>query len=137
MALNNFSTDLFTVSVNGLIITDWGDTDPPYTDDPIDPKSVLRRGMGGNAVRLDRINPGRTVTLNLNPGSPDSAFMQSLMTSKSTLILNKTQIGTLETALGTEGVIVNDGQVGRGGQTITDDQYIIEFNGWVQSKGGV
>ena len=136
MSLNNYSTELFTISVNGRIITDFGDTDPPYTDDPIDPKSTLRRGQGGNAVRLDRINPGRSVTLNLNPGSPDSAFMQALMTSGANIVFNRTQIGTLETAIGTEGVIVNDGQVGRGGQTITDDQYIMEFNGWTQSKGG-
>ena len=136
MSLNNFSTDLFTVSVNGRIITDWGDSDPAFTDDPIDQKSVLRRGMGGNGVRLDRINPGRSVVMNLNPGSPDSAFMQGLMTANENIIINRTQIGTLETAIGTDGVIINDGQVGRGGQTITDDQYIIEFNGWTQSKGG-
>ena len=136
MALNNYSTELFTISINGRIITDFGETDPPYTDDPIDPKSVLRRGQGGKGVRLDRINPGRTVTLNLNPGSPDSAFMQGLLTSNANIVFNKTQIGTLETAIGIDGVIVNDGQVGRGGQTITDDQYIMEFNGWTQSKGG-
>lgn len=136
MSLNDYSTELFTVSINGRIITDWGDSDPAFTDDPIDPKSVLRRGQGGNAARLDRINPGRTVTLNLNPGSPDSAYMQGLMTANANILLNRTQIGTLETALGTEGVIVNDGQVGRAGQTITDDQYIIEFNKWTQSKGG-
>ena len=76
MSLNNYSVELLTISVNGRIITDFGDTDPPYTDDPIDPNSVLRRGMGGNAVRLDRNTPGRTVTLNLNPGIADSAFMQ-------------------------------------------------------------
>ncbi len=136
MAINNLGTDLLTVSVNGRLISDWGNTDPAYTDAPIDPKSTLRRGQGGNAVRLDRINPGRTVTLNLNPGGPDSAYMQSLINSAQNITLSKTQIGTLETALGTEGVIVNDGQVGRGGQNITDDQYIIEFNGWTQSKGG-
>lgn len=136
MSLNNFSTDLFTVTVNGRIITDFGETDPPVTDDPIDPNSVLRRGQGGNAVRLDRKNPGRSVTLNLNPGSPDSSYMQGLLTSKANITFNRTQIGTLETAIGTDGVIVNDGQVGRGGSTITDDQYIIEFNGWAQSKGG-
>ena len=136
MPLNNYSTDLFTTSVNGRIITDWGDSDPAFTDAPIDPKSALRRGQGGRAARLDRINPGRTVTLNLNPGGPDSAYIQGLMTANATILLSRTQIGTLETALGSEGVIVNDGQVGRAGQTITDDQYIIEFNKWTQSKGG-
>lgn len=136
MSVNNYSTELFTLSVNGRIITDFGDSDPAFTDDPIDPKSVLRRGQGGNGVRLDRINPGRTVTINLNPGSPDSAYMQALMNANENIALNKTQIGTLETAIGVEGVIVNDGQVGRAGQTVTDDQYIIEFNSWTQTKGG-
>lgn len=136
MSINNLGTDLLAVSVNGRLITDWGNTDPAYNDAPIDPKSTLRRGQGGNAVRLDRINPGRTVTLNLNPGGPDSTYMQALINAGLNISLSKTQIGTLETALGIEGVIVNDGPVGRGGQNITDDQYIIEFNGWTQSKGG-
>jgi len=137
MALNNFSTDLFVVVVNGRTIADWGDTATPFTDDPIDPKTTLRRGQGGNAVRLNRINPGRNVKLFLNPGSPDSAFMQGLMNSNANITISKTQIGTLETAIGTEGVIVNDASNGRGGSTITDDQYILEFNGWTASKGGI
>lgn len=136
MAVNNFSTDLLAVSVNGRLITDWGNTDPAYIEVPIDPSSTLRRGQGGNAARLDRINPGQTVTLNLNPGGADSAYMQSLKNSGASITLNKTQIGSLETALGTEGVIVNRGQTGRGGRNITDDQYIIEFNGWTESAGG-
>lgn len=135
MALNNFSTDLFTVNINGRTIDDWGETATPFTDEPIDPKRVLRRGQGGNAVRLDRINPGRRVTLYLNPGSPDSAFLQGLFESGANISLGKTQIGTLESAVGTEGVIVNDASVGRGGSTISDDQYILEFNVWTATKG--
>ena len=133
--INNFSTDLFVVVVNGRTLTDWGETATPFTDDPIDPKVTLRRGQGGNAVRLNRINPGRSVKIFLNPGSPDSAFVQGLFNSNAAITLSKTQIGTLETAIGTEGVIVNDGSVGRGGSTITDDQYMFEFNGWTAMKG--
>lgn len=135
MSINNFSTDLFVVTVNGRIMSDWGDTATPFTDDPIDPSSALRRGQGGNAVRLDRTNPGRRVNLFLNPGSPDSAFMQGLLNSKANIEASKQQIGTLEAAVGVEGVIVNDGSVGRGGTTITDDNYIIEFNRWTAAKG--
>lgn len=135
MALNNFSTDLFVLVINGRTITDWGETATPYTDDPIDQKTTLRRGQGGNAVRLNRINPGRTVNIYLNPGSPDSAFMQGLFNSNANITLSKTQLGTLETAIGTEGVITNDASVGRGGSSITDDQYIMEFNGWSATKG--
>jgi hypothetical protein len=134
MALFNFSTDLFTVTVNGRTVSDWGETDPPYSDEPIDQSSTMRRGQGGNAVALDRINPGRRVTLQLNPGGDDASFLQGLFTSRATITLTKTQIGTLENAIGTEGRIVNDTSTGRGGQTITDSGFIIEFNTWTDIK---
>ena len=136
MALGNFSTDLFVFTVNGRTIQDWGETATPYTDEPIDPKRALRRGQGGRAIRLDRINPGRRVTIYLNPGSPDSAFMQGLFNSGADITVAATQIGTLETTAGTEGVIVNDAQMGRAGTTITDDQFVMEFNSWTALKGG-
>lgn len=135
MALNNFSTANSVVTVNGREITDWGENATPYTDEPIDARSALRRGQGGNAVRLDRINPGRRVTLYLNPGSPDSAYMQGLFNSNANIELTWTQIGTLDAAVGAEGVIVNDGARGRAGMTISDDQFIIEFNSWTGQRG--
>ena len=135
MSLANFSTDLTVVTLNGRQLTDWGENATPYTDEPIDPASALRRGQGGNAVRLDRKNPGRRVTLYLNPGSPDSAYVQGLFNSNANCTLSFTQIGTLENAIGTEGVIVNDAARGRGGMTISDDQFIIEFNGWTGLRG--
>lgn len=136
MSINNFSTDLFTFSVNGRDITDWGENATPYNDEPIDPRAALRRGQGGNATLLNRINPGRRVTISLNPGSPDSAFMKGLMNSGAVITCGYTQIGTLEGAVGSEGAIVNDGATGRAGSTITDDVYIIEFNVWSSTKGG-
>lgn len=135
MALNNFSTENQVVVVNGREITDWGEAEEPISEGPIDPKTVLRRGRGGNAVRLDRINPGRTVTLSLNPGSPDSAYMQSLFNSNANINYGRTVIGTLENVVGAEGAIVNDGPSNRGGQSITDDVYIMEFNAWTGIKG--
>jgi len=137
MSVNNMSADLLVITINGRVINDWGETDPPYNEAPIDVRSTLRRGQGGNAVRLDRINPGRQITINLNPGGADAAYVQGLMNSNATITLSKTQIGTLEAAIGTEGVITNDGPTGRGGgATITDDQFIIEFNTWSGTKGG-
>ena len=135
MSLNNFSTDLCVVTINGRQIQDWGETATPYTDAPIDARSQLRRGQGGNAVRLDRINPGREVNVYLNPGSADSAYVQGLLNSNANITLTYTQIGTLETALGAEGVLVNDGQRGRAGSTITDDQFTMQFNIWEATRG--
>ncbi|WP_432783726.1 hypothetical protein QZH45_09710 [Pseudomonas corrugata] len=135
MSLSNFSTELCVITVNGRQLQDFGETATPVTDAPIDAKSQLRRGQGGNAVRLDRINPGREVNVYLNPGSPDSAYMQGLFNSKANITYTYTQIGTLETALGSEGVIVNDGQRGRAGSTITDDQFTMQFNIWEATRG--
>lgn len=139
MAIQNYSPDNFVLAVNGRELTSWGEAALPYTDEPIDPKSTLRRGQGGTGVRMNRTNPGRRVTIYLNPGSPDSAYMQGLFNSNANISLNMQMIGTLEVATGTEGVIVNDGPVGRGGTTnagVTDDMYVMEFNLWTALKGG-
>lgn len=136
MSLNNFSTANSVLTINGRVISDFGENATPYNDEPIDAKSILRRGQGGNATRLDRINPGRRVTIYLNPGSPDSAYMQGLMNSNANIEATWTQIGTLDAAVGAEGIIVNDGARGRAGTTITDDQFIMEFNSWTPSRGG-
>lgn len=137
MAFSDFGPESYALAINGRNITQWGETDPPATDEPIDQKSTLRRGLGGGAVRLDRSNPGRRVTINLNPGGSDSAFLQGLMNSRANIEMGYTVIGSGEVAVGAEGVIVNDGSNGRAGTTISDDQYIIEFNIWSQTKGGV
>jgi len=71
----------------------------------------------------------------LNPGSSDSAYMQGLFNSKANITYTYTQIGTLENALGSEGIIANDGQRGRAGSTITDDQFTIHFNIWEATRG--
>lgn len=136
MALGNFSTINNVVTINGRQITDWGEDPNPITEDPIDPSSALRRGLGGAGLRLDRINPGRRVTINLNPGSPDSTFMQSLLNSNANITYSRQVISTGEVSTGTEGVITNDGTMQRGGMTISDDQFIMEFNIWGGSKGG-
>lgn len=137
MAFENFSNDNTVVTVNLRQLTDWGMAEQPYTDEPIDPSSTVLRAQGGNAIRLDRTNPGRRVNVYLNPGSADSAYMQGLFNSRANITLSFTQIGTLEVAIGTEGAIVNDGSRGRAGTTsLTDDQFTIEFNSWTGSRGG-
>lgn len=137
MSLENFSTSNSVLTINGRLMSDYGENATPYTDEPIDPRTTLRRGQGGNAIRLDRINPGRRVTVYFNPGSADSAYMQGLMNSNANIEATWTQIGTLDAAVGAEGVIVNDGARGRAGTTISDDQYIMEFNVWSSTKGAV
>ena len=135
MSIADYSNGNFALVINGRQITDFGDTASPFVDAPIDPKRALRRGQGGNAIKLERSNPGRMCTLYLNPGSPDSAYMQGLFNSGANISLSRFQVGTLESSIGTDGVIVNDAAMNRAGTTISDDQYIIEFNGWTGLKG--
>ena len=136
MSLASYGPDNSVFTINGRIISDFGEQASPYTDEPIDPKTVLRRAQGGRAIRLNRINPGRRVNVYLNPGSPDSAYIQGLFNSGANITASWTQIGTLEAAIGTDGVITNDAAVNRAGTTISDDQYTFEFNIWNASKGG-
>jgi hypothetical protein len=137
MALTNYGPDGSVLTINGRLIADFGENASPFVDEPIDPKTSLRRGQGGKAVRLNRKNPGRRVQVYLNPGSPDSAYVQGLFTSNANITLSWTQIGTLEAAIGTDGVITNDAAMNRAGTTISDDQYTFEFNVWNGTKGGV
>lgn len=136
MSLANYGNDGNVTTINGRQITDFGETASPVQESPIDPKRVLRRGQGGHAVKLERNNPGRAVNMYLNPGSPDSAYVQGLFNSGAVITYSRQQIGTLEGVIGTEGVVINDGTTNRGGTTISDDQYTIEFNGWTELKGG-
>jgi hypothetical protein len=136
MANSNYAINLFNFTVNGRQITDWGVSADPYTDEAIDPKRVLNRGMGGQAMVTSRDNPGRRVTIMLLPGSADSSFMQSLYESGANITVGGTQIGTLETIVGTNGIVVNDQPVRRAGMNPSDDGYVLEFNNWTALKGG-
>lgn len=137
MSLAHITTQNTVVTVNGREITDWGEAENPIAEEPIDQKSTIRRGQGGNAARLDRINPGRRVTLNINPGGADAAYMQGLFNSNANITYTRTVIGTLENTVGSEGAIVNDGAINRGGgSSISDDVFIMEFNKFNTLRGG-
>lgn len=137
MAITSALTTANTaITVNGRLITDWGESANPINEEPIDPKRVLRRGQGGNAVVLERVNEGRRVTLSLNPTSADSAYLHSLYLSGAIITYTRYQIGSAETAIGSQGVIINESAVGRGGaSSVSDDMFVIEFNDWVSTKG--
>ena len=132
-----FTIENTVVTVNGRLISDWGASDPAYSDEPIDTKRNLIRGLGGNAVVLERTNPGRRVTLSLRPGSEDSAYLQGLYNTGAVITLTRTQVGALDGAVGTEGVMTQEQGVTRVGHgQISDDVYTFEFNTWSATRGG-
>ena len=135
--MNNFSPSNTDFRINGRAITQWGTASPPLSIDPIDPSGALMRGEGGGAVALYRDNSGWRVTVNVLPGSADSAYLNGLLNSRANLTFSHTVIGTLELAAGAEGIFTNVGSMGRAGTTtVTDDQYIMEFNAADISRGG-
>ena len=136
MAITKAFTDSNTVvTLNGRAIEDWGQQDPPFQDDPVDQKRTVVRGQGGNAVVLERKNPGRRITLYLLPGSADSAYLHGLYLSGDIVTLTRNQVGVLNSAIGTEGVVVQEESVTRAGSTsISDDVYVIDMNDWTEVR---
>jgi len=128
MSLPNFSTENSILTINGRTIKDWGNTDPPYVHRQIDDKETLRRGMGGAAVRYRRVNEGWEQTINLNPGSDDSLYLQGLYNAGTIIVGSYVTVGTLEGAVFSEGVIVRCKEVNRGGPALGDDTFVIQYN---------
>lgn len=136
--MSNFSPSNTDFRINGRPLTAWGTTTQPLVIDYIDPSGTLIRGEGGGSIALYRDNPGVRITVNLLPGSPQSAYLKGLKNSRANLTFSHTVIGTLEAMVGAEGIFTNEGSTGRGGTTsVSDDQYIMEFNTDDSYKGGL
>lgn len=135
-------TSAFTISntvvtVNGRQITDWGADGSGISEEAINPKRRLLQGQGGNALILERIAPGRRVTIKVRSGSADSAFLHGLYASGAIITYTRSQVGALETAIGTEGIILSEEAVSRVNvDSISDDTFVMEFNLWDSVKGG-
>lgn len=135
LRINSFDTENTIVIVNGRSLTDWGDTDP-ITETLTNAKRTIKQGMGGNAVVLERINQLFEVRLRLLPGGADSSFLAGLFNSGAVVSYNRKQVGALETVIAFEGVITNLGDNTRAGaEDITDDEYVLQFNGVTIQKG--
>lgn len=129
MALSDLSVENTIVVITGVgVIDDWGRTDPPFIVEQIDDKSVLSRGLGGNAVKFTRKNPGLRLTLNLMPGSPQAIGMQALVNSGAEVSGSYASIAGLEGAVFSEGVATRGKSMARGGPGLNDATFVMEFN---------
>jgi hypothetical protein len=129
MALSDLSVENTIVVITGVgVIDDWGRTDPPFTIEPIDDKSVLSRGLGGNAVKFTRKNPGQRLTLNLMPGCKQAIGLQALVNSGAEVSGSYASIAGYEGAVFAEGVATRGKSMGRGGPGMNDATFIFEFN---------
>lgn len=129
MALTNMSVDNCLIVISGVgVLSDWGRTDPPFTIEQIDDSAVLSRGLGGNAVRVHRKNPGVRVTANLMPGSPQALALQAAVGAKQEMSGSYVNIDGLEGAVFAEGVVTRGKSMARGGPGLNDATFVMEFN---------
>jgi hypothetical protein len=129
MAMIDYGAAGANLSINGITISSFGDVDPPIVIEDIEPRSALKRGTGGLAVRLDNVTRAKRLTINLLPGSDEARQIIALDKTRVDFFGTFSQSGTGESLMFYSGILVNRGQVGRGGKTnASDDQFIFEFN---------
>ena len=127
--MKKYGPDGANLTIFGIPIEEFGDTDPPITIEDIEPRSTLKRGVGATSLRLDNKTRPKRLTVNL---MPDSIEVRQLIAAEKTGVdatFKFEQTGTGEIVTGFDGVLVNRGPVGRGGKTtVTDEQFVFEFN---------
>lgn len=130
MALASYSPSQVVLHINGRRISNYGQSETPISVETIDEKHSLIRGMNGNAIKTTRVNNGWTLTVELLPGSSNSKYLTRLYNElvqedyEATLVV----IATGESVSLSEGVLNLTGPIGRGGTSITDDIFTLQFN---------
>lgn len=128
MAMFRYGADGSNLTVFGIPISQYGDTDPAITIEDIEQRSTLKRGIGGTSVRLDNQTRPKRLTINLMPGSDEVRQILAAEKSGVDATFSFRQAGTVEMVLGFDGVLVTRGSMGRAGKTsVSDCSFIFEF----------
>lgn len=127
--LNKYGADGSNLTVFGIPVEEFGDTDPPITIEDMEPRSVLKRGIGGTSLRLDNKTRPKRLVINLMPGSVEVRQILAAEKSGADSTFTFSQTGVNEKIAGFDGVLTNRGSVGRAGKTnIPDEQFTFEFS---------
>lgn len=128
MAMYRYGADGANLTVFGIPIDDFGDSDPAITIEDIEQRSTLKRGIGRTSVRLDNQTRPKRLTINLMPGSDQVRQILAAEKSGVDATFSFRQSGTVEMVAGFDGVLVTRGSMGRGGKTsVSDEQFVFEF----------
>lgn len=128
MALTNYGAEGANLTVFGIPLDEFGDTDPPITIEDIENRATQKRGIGGTTLRLDNKTRPKRLTVNLMPGSVQVRQLLAAEKSGADATFTFRQTGTDEVVTGFDGVMVTRGSMGRGGKTtVSDEQFIFEF----------
>ena len=128
--LHNYSTPDGLLVINGISITDWGETKPSMTSEDIKPRASLKYGMGGGAAVIDPVTTPKKLTINLMTGSTQARTMIALMKAKTTIQGGWTQLGSAESEFFIDGRIISRGARGRitdEAGSLSDEQFVFEF----------
>lgn len=129
MAMSKYGAAQSALTINGINIEQFGDTDPAVTIDDAEDRSVQKDGIGGTSLRLDRVNRPRTLTVNLLPDSDESRQIIAVEKSGVDFVAAFRQIGTNEQVIMYEGTLTRRGPLGRAGRsTVTDEVFTFRFN---------
>lgn len=128
MALKNYGAEGANLTIFGIPIEEFGDTDPPITIEDIENRATLKRGIGGTNLRLDNKTRPKRLTVNLMPGSNEVRQLLAAEKSGIDATFSFSQTGTQEKVVGFDGVMITRGSMGRGGKaSVSDEQFIFEF----------
>lgn len=128
MAMNKYGADGANLTVFGIPLDEFGDSDPPITIEDIEQRSTLKRGLGGTSLRMDNATTPKRLTVNLMPGSAQVRQILAAARSGVDATFTFSQSGTNEKHAGFDGILVNRNQATRGGKTtISDEQLVFEF----------
>ena len=128
MAMFKYGADGANLTVFGIPIDEFGDTDPAITIEDIEQRSTLKRGLNGTTLRLDNVTRPKRLTINLMPGSEQVRQILAAERSGVDATFSFRQSGTNERWAGFDGILVNRNPQGRGGKTtVSDEQFVFEF----------
>ncbi|MGJ8524176.1 hypothetical protein R84981_002895 [Carnimonas sp. R-84981] len=129
MALRQYGSAGANLTVFGITIDEWGESNPAITIEDLEYRATLKRGVGRSAVRLDNMTRPKRLTINLMPGSPQVRQILAAEKAGGDASFTFRQSGANEYFAGWDGVMTRRGQVQRAGRTtISDEQLIFEFN---------
>lgn len=129
MSMYRYGADGSNLTLMGIPIDDFGDTDPPIRISDLEQRSTLKRGIGRTSVRLDNQTLAKRVEVYLMPGSPQVRQILAAAKSGVDATFSLRQSGANEMHAGFDGILVNRGSVDRGGKTTVSDEVLtFEFS---------
>lgn len=128
MAMFKYGADGANLTIFGIPIDEFGDTDPAITIEDIEQRSTLKRGINGTSLRMDNATTPKRLTVNLMPGSAQVRQILAAARTGADAAFTFSQSGTAEKHVGFDGILTNRQQAGRAGKTtVSDEQLVFEF----------